>query len=510
MRKSLALMFLPVMMVALLLVPSAAGAGVNVLELNEGYTKIDNASESVSFTWVVFNNDTVPYLVQVDAREGGDASGVVPPDITLGVTQDLSALNPGESREIVLNVSASRTSRSDVFPVFVNMTFTRMDDPSQVQTASKTVTVQVEALFETSGNKIFGIWENNLPSPLNTLVGTFVITVLLWALLAGFIYFVIDPIVSLVTKRTKTELDDRIMEETRMPVFILIVLFGLVDSLTILDISPDWYVTIIQAYQVVMVVVLAYMAYRIFDRVIIAYAEKWSSKTDTEVDDVLVPLLHKVGIVLIPVVGLVTVLSIMGIDVTLLVASVGVIGLVIAFAVQETLGNLFAGMQLLVDRPFRVGDIVELDSGEVCEVKRIGLRSTTMLNAGDNEMVVVPNNDVVNKKVVNYSRPDSRRYMSCEVGVAYGSDLKRVEDILLDVADGHPDIIKREGQKPYVRVVRFNDSSVDFALWYMVDLNKRGQVASEIRRMVYDRFNQEGIEIPFPQREISLKNGGKD
>ncbi len=256
-----------------------------------------------------------------------------------------------------------------------------------------------------------------------------------------------------------------------------------------------------------MVLIVAYAAYRIFDRVVIFYAQKWSAKTDTEIDDVLIPLLQKAGIIIIPLVGLVTVLGILGIDVTLLVAGMGVIGLVVAFAVQNTLGNLFAGLQLILDRPFRVGDIVELDSGEVCEVKRIGLRSTTVYNSADHETIVVPNNDMVNKKVINYSRPDKHRSMSCEIGVAYGTDLNKVKELLLDVAMTHPDVIKQEGQMPYVRLAKFGESSVDFKLWYWVDIKKMWRVASEVRQAVYERFDKEGIEIPFPQSVVTFKNG---
>jgi len=507
MRKSLALSFLSVLLIVLLLTPTVAAEGINILETDDGYSKTEDASESVTFAWVVYNNDTVPYLVQINQTTGTDASGIQPSDVAVSVNQNYSALDPGESREIDLTVTADRSSSSIEFPVYVNLTFTKMDSPEQVETTSRTVTVHVNALFESSGNKIFGVWQNDLPQPFDTIAWSFIITVLLWVAIAAVIYFVIDPIIHQFTKKTKTDLDDRLLEITRIPIFALIVTYGLVDSLAILEISQDWHFTIMQAYEVLVVLIIAYTVYRIFDRVVIFYAQKWASKTDTEIDDVLVPLLHKVGIIAIPLVGVVTVLSILGIDVTLLVAGMGVIGLVVAFAVQQTLGNLFAGMQLLLDRPFKVGDIVELESGEICEVKRIGLRSTTMYNTADHEIIVVPNNDVVNKKVVNYSRPDHHRSMSCEIGVAYGTDLNKVQKVLLEIAMNHPDVIKEGGQMPYVRLTKFNDSSVDFKLWYWVDISKMWRVASEIRQAVYERFDKEGIEIPFPQSVVTFKNG---
>jgi small-conductance mechanosensitive channel len=507
MRKSLLLSILSVMFVVLMLAPTVAAEGINVLETNGGYDKTEGASESVTFSWVLYNNDTIPYLVQADAIIGIADSGARPDDITISMNQNYSTLEPGENEVIVLTVTADRSSSSVEFPVYVNLTFTKMDAPEQAQIVSKTVNVHVNAMFESSGNRIFGIWENTLPSPFNTIIWSFILTVLLWVLVAGVIYFIIDPIIHQFTKKTKTDLDDRILEITRMPIFALIVSFGIVDSLAILEINQDLHFTIMQGYEVVVVLIAAYTAYRIFDKVVIFYAQKWSAKTDTEIDDVLVPLLQKVGIILIPLVGIVTVLGILGIDVTLLVAGMGVIGLVVAFAVQTTLGNLFAGMQLLLDRPFKVGDIVELDSGEICEVRRIGLRSTTVYNTADHEIIVVPNNDMVNKKVVNYSRPDHHRSMSCEIGVAYGTDLNKVKELLLNIAMNHPDVIKQEGQMPYVRLAKFGDSSVDFKLWYWVDIKSMWRVASEIRQAVYERFDKEGIEIPFPQSVVTFKNG---
>lgn len=505
MRKGPALLLLYLLVVMALATPVVSGEGVNFLEVKEGYEKTVEAPDSTFFTWVVYNNDTVPYLIEAEVgflpgsdEEGRDEIGIV-------VDQNYSALYPGESRVVTVEITTSQTSQTRDFHLLVYLTTTKMNDPGQVDMVIKTATVHVEALFESAGNKIFNIWDNNLPSPFNTLTWSFVITIVLWLVIASFIYYVVDPLAGHFTKKTKTELDDRIREIVRLPMFAIIVMFGLVDSLSIINISQESHIWIVLLYQVFLVVILAIVAYQIFDRVVIYYAERWSRQTETEIDDVLVPLFHKLGIIVIPIIALGAILSIFGMDLTLLVASMGVIGLVVAFAVQETLGNLFAGMQLLLDRPFKIGDIIELDSGEICEVKKIGLRSTTVYNTADHEIIVVPNNDMVNKKVINYSRPDMRRSMNAEIGVAYGSDLEKVKRILLNIAIQHPDVIKEDGKMPYVRLARFGDSSVDFKLWYWVEVKKMWRVASEVRQAIYDSFMAEGIEIPFPQNVVTLK-----
>ena len=508
MRKGPALSFLSLLLVMAMLFPTASGEGVNVLDVKDGYDKTVEAPESVLFTWVVYNNDTVPYLVEVEAELVPVSSGGDPQEVELVVVKNYSALAPGESRQVTVKVTTTQAAQSSEFQMFVDLTITMMADPEQREVVTKTAMVHVEAMFETTGNKIFGIWENDLPSPFNTHLWSFIITMALWLAIACLIYFVVDPLIRRLTKRTKTDLDDRTMEIIRLPIFASIIMFGMVDSLAIINISQETHIWIILLYKVLMVCILALVAYQIFDKVVIYYADKWAQRTETEIDDVLVPLFHKLGIVIIPIFALGAILSIFGMDLTLLVASMGVIGLVVAFAVQETLGNLFAGIQLLLDRPFKIGDTIELDSGEICEVKKIGLRSTTVQNSGENETIIVPNNDMVNKKVINYSRPDMYRAVNAEIGVAYGSDLDKVKGILLNIAILHPDIIKKDGQMPYVRLSKLGDSSVDFKLWYYVELNKMWRVASEVRQAIYDRFLSEGIEIPFPQSVVTLKKEG--
>jgi len=505
MRWSFALSSVLLILTVAVMVPVVAGEGINVLEVQEGYEKIDEATESITFTWVAYNNDTEPYLLEIVGTLGPSSNGKMPSNVDLKIGQDYSAFEPGTSRQIVVVLSSTQAVESMDFPIYVNMTFTKMSDPDQVLVVPKVAVVHVEALFESTGNKIFGIWDNNFPSPFNTLIWSFIFTIIFWIFIAAVIYFVVDPIVHMLTRKTKTDLDDRILEVTRIPIFLLIIIFGLVDSLSIIDIPQEWHVTIILLYQILLILVISYVVYLIFDRVIIYYAQKWAKVTDTEIDDVLVPLLHKAGLILIPTFALGAVLSLFGVDLTLLVAGFGVVGIVIAFAVQETLSNVFAGTQLLLDRPFKIGDLVELDTGEICEVKKIGLRSTTMYNTADHEIIVVPNNDVVNKKVINYSRPDMHRSMNAEIGVAYGTDLNKVKEVLLKIASDHPDIIKQEGQMPYVRLAKFGDSSVDFKLWYRVEVKNMWRVASEVRQAIYDRFMAEGIEIPFPQNVVTLK-----
>ena len=182
----------------------------------------------------------------------------------------------------------------------------------------------------------------------------------------------------------------------------------------------------------------------------------------------------------------------------------GVVGLVVGLAAQHSLGNLFSGLLLMLDRPFKIGDLVKLDTGEICRVLRIGLRTTQLYNTTDHDIIILPNDLLANRKVENWSRPDNRHSQGTEVTVAYGTDLEKVHKLLLEVADENPDVIKEPGQMPYVRTANLGESSVGVKVWYWVDLKNMWRVASEMRMAVEKRLREEGVEIPFPQRVITL------
>jgi small-conductance mechanosensitive channel len=196
-------------------------------------------------------------------------------------------------------------------------------------------------------------------------------------------------------------------------------------------------------------------------------------------------------------------LSVIGVEITALLAGAGVFGLVIAFAAQDTLSNFFSGLHLLLDRPFHIGDVILLESGEYCRVEGVGMRSTKLYSLFDHELIVLPNNMIANQRIINIVRPDMKIKNRVEVGVAYGSDVEKVKRILYDAAANHPHVVMDDGFEPLVRFTGFGDSSLDFLLIFSVDdvMNQwktRSDIVSEIDR----RFRAEGVTIPFPQRTV--------
>jgi len=200
--------------------------------------------------------------------------------------------------------------------------------------------------------------------------------------------------------------------------------------------------------------------------------------------------------------GIFLLLSMWKINITPLLASAGIAGVAVALAAKETLSNFFGGVTVLLDQPYRVGDYIVLDSGERGEVVQIGLRSTRILTR-DDVQISIPNAIITNTKVINESAPEPRFRVRIKVGVAYGTDVDQVEDILLNVARNNPHVSPQP--EPRVRFRVFGDSSLDFELLCWAHRpHDKGKIIHELNRGIYKSFGQEGIVIPFPQRDVHV------
>lgn len=207
------------------------------------------------------------------------------------------------------------------------------------------------------------------------------------------------------------------------------------------------------------------------------------------------------------VLGLLVILDWLGVQITPLLTALGVGGLAVALALQDTLGNLFAGLQLVSSRKINLGDMVRLDNGDEGVVTDLTWRYTTICTPAGN-LVIVPNAKLSAAIVTNYSMPAPDLPVSVPVGVAYGSDLERVERIATEVArevqagvDG-----ALRGFQPLVRFTGFGDSSVNFNLVLRAaSFQDQPLLRHELIKRLHARFHAEGIEIPFPMRTVQIK-----
>jgi len=491
-----------VMLVLISASPAQSAAPVNVFSV-DNYYKVTDAGSRAEFKWVLFNNVTSPYLIK--ASVAPSVSG----DISEEFSSNFITLDPNQSTTITLVVNSQKSMATINVTFIITLQASKMNDPSQVTEVNETASLLIKSVVgQLAGqNKLFGIWDNRLPSPLDGNPGAFAVTLAGWIVIALAVAFVIDPLVHFATRKTETMLDDMLLEILRGPMFVFIIAYGVVNSVEIMTFDRDLVANIEYIYHVAVIMLIVWAAYKIYKNIVLYYAKEYASKTDTDIDDVLVPLLEKIGMIIIPLLGLVAVLNMMGYDITVLLAGVGFLGIVIGFAAQSTLSNFFAGMQLLATRPFKTGDLLQLDNGDICEVKHIGMRATELYNPDTNELVIIPNDDVANKKIINLMEPDVKLKLVIKIDVAYGSDVEKVMRTLKETGEAHPNVLKDPEHPVVVRFSDFGESALNFKVFIWIDdVANRYKVPSDYRQAIDRRFREEGIEIPFPQTVVHFKD----
>ena len=224
-------------------------------------------------------------------------------------------------------------------------------------------------------------------------------------------------------------------------------------------------------------------------------------KTDTQYG----PLLEIMGSLLIIVFGITNFLSTYHVDFGVLLAGVGVVGLVIALAAQDTLSNFFSGILLLLDQGFKTGDMIYFNE-TYCLIRDIGLRSTKIYDIVNHVMIIIPNNSLANQNILNLTRPDRYYRIRVEVGVSYDSDPDHVEKLLLEVAEQNSDIEQDDPTRmPLVRFQDFGDSSLTFVLVAWINnVIKIRQINSDLHHQVFDKLKGAGVTIAFPQRDVHI------
>jgi len=482
--------------------PSASAQGVIFSEIGD-HEQTCEASQSVEYEWFVYNSDNVSYLLEltVDISSGEGWSSEFEEQFIL--------LDPGDGASVMLTVSATNEVTSGDVNQTVTFSFVNLDDTSSSEVFhgyANTSMIPVWGVIAPGKNKILGMFDNPLPEPFDGNYVTFLIDVAIWGGIAFIFMYVVTPIAHVFTKKTKTDLDDRVLAILRKPIFVIVVVYGIVSSFSVLPLSERDIGEIFIIYGLVMIVLVTFVAYKIFKEILVFLGKRWASKTDTQLDDVLIPVIDKLGGILIMVFGTMSIVTYLGYDVTFLLAGVGVAGLVIAFAAQDALSNFFSGIMLLLDRPFAEGEYITISTGELCRVERIGIRSCRLYDVFANDHIILPNNKLINEKIINLTKPDERATVNVTVGVAYGSDLKKVEEILVDVARRTKNVLNDPGKEPVARFVNFGESALEFKVIFWVDdFMNQWRVAHDIREEVNRRFSEAGIEIPYPHRTIYIK-----
>jgi len=329
-----------------------------------------------------------------------------------------------------------------------------------------------------------------LPSPHLLL---YTAALLLYVLLRPAYTRIIKKILAL----TNTDIDDKIYEAVEEPLWLSILLFLL--YLLLHEAFPN---TLLLNTALTGTVLLLALALIKGGKILLSYViGSLDIVKEERVKKTISSVLTNIYIAVVGFFALLYTLSVWGIDITPLMASAGIVGIVVGLALKDPLENLVSGLLLLTDPPFRVGDIVKIN-GIAGEVKEIGLRNTKILTF-DGDLIVMPNSSVIKSTVENLHLPTNLVRTVIKVSVSYDSDPEKVKKILLEIASSDERILREPA--PQVFFTEMGDFALTFELRYWTKLPHRLPVLDRVNTAIIKRFREEGIEIPYPITTVYLR-----
>lgn len=320
--------------------------------------------------------------------------------------------------------------------------------------------------------------------------------------------FLLRRVISGIANRTSTGLDDALIEALRPPAIALLIVLAFQYAVERISFLPfDWQRTLARMLYL-LYALLAFVAMgRLINSLSTWYRVEIAPKTETKLDEQLMPFMRRVAHILLALIMLIIVLSRFEVDVTGLVTTLGVGSLALALAAQETLSDTLAGFVIMVDRPFRIGDRIELqDLATWGDVVDIGLRSSR-IRTRDNRMVIVPNSVIGKSLIVNHSYPDTQYRIQIHVGVAYGTDLEFARQTLIDAVRGVEGVV--EDRPVEALFLEFGDSALIFRVrWWIESYVDTRIMFDRVNSSIYAALNSAGISIPYPQQDVHLIQAG--
>ena len=303
--------------------------------------------------------------------------------------------------------------------------------------------------------------------------------------------------------RTRTALDDKVIALLHGPIVQTVLLVGIGVAVSRLD--PSAGLLSLTSRVLLTFGVIIWMLFTLRLSSLLLKAASMQPARFRAVEDRTFPLFDNVAKVVVLAVAVYFLLAAWKIDATGWIASAGIVGIAVGFAAKDSLSNLFAGVFIIVDAPYRVGDFIVLDSSERGQVVHIGIRSTRLLTRDDVE-ITIPNAIMGNAKITNETKGPSPSFrVRIPVSVAYDSDLARVRAALQEIGETNPLVL--EAPEPRVRFRSFGDSGllIELLCWIEEPVLK-GRAVDALNTAVFERFAAEGIEIPFPKRDLYLKD----
>ena len=304
-----------------------------------------------------------------------------------------------------------------------------------------------------------------------------------------------------LARKTEARWDDEVVASLRHAPLLWFTALGIWGATRVLPLSEDVQGVFSRGFLVLLVVSLTLVLSRAAGALVTRYAARGRGSFPAAT------LVTNITRFVVFVLGLLFVLQALGISITPLITGLGIGGLAVALALQPTLANTFAGLQIIASGQIRNGDFVRLETADEGVVTDIKWRNTTIKALWDDHEVVVPNSRLGDSVVINYSLPQRAYWVRIPVGVHYDSDLEHVERVTMEVAVEAADACgcDSKGAEPVVRFQQFGDSSIDLQVRIRADeYRTQFRLRHEFIKRLHARFREEGIEIPFPIRTLHV------
>ena len=267
--------------------------------------------------------------------------------------------------------------------------------------------------------------------------------------------------------------------------------------------------TLITLFKISIAIIGTVIVAHVINRALVTYF-KFASDT-LKIDETTYTVVRRILTITIYIIGIAVVITLIpGLPDLMLgmAAGAGIAAIVIGFAAQKVLSNVFGGISIAIYRPFRVGDVVEMED-EYGTIEDITLRHT-VIRTWQNKMQIIPNSRISEDTIINWTIEDLTVLWKVEFGISYDSDIDLARSIILDEIDKHPDVMHEEDKEAKVRVTELGDFAVKLrATFWVSDRPTAWGTGAEIRESVKKRFDREGVEIPFPYRTLVYKKDMK-
>jgi len=303
-----------------------------------------------------------------------------------------------------------------------------------------------------------------------------------------------------IVDRTQTSLDDQILQLLHKPVFLTILFFGFNIAIKVAKLPVEIEFALIGLFKTITIVIWLFVSIKI-----LIVTMEWFSRQQASsfLQKNTLPLFINLGKIAIGLFAIYFIFLSWDININGILASAGVLGVVLGLAAKDTVSNFFAGIFLMADSPFKEGDYILLDSGERGYVKQMGLRSTRFMTRDDIE-ITIPNSVIASSKIVNESGgPGESERVRISFQIAYGTDIEHAKEVLINLALENDDVLKKP--VPRVRFREFSEYGLKLQLLFWIQKPEtRGRTVDAINTKTYKAFAKEKITIPYPKMEILM------